>query len=78
MKVTFKGKTAELIGDPANVNDQFGDFYVINQENKKVNSKDLHGKIILISVVPDIDTSVCSIQTKSLIRKWMTILVSTF
>ncbi|GAA3630850.1 thiol peroxidase [Lactobacillus hamsteri] len=69
MKVTFKGKTTELIGDPANVNDQFDDFYVINKENKRVDSKDLHGKPTLISVVPDIDTSVCSIQTKKFNQK---------
>lgn len=69
MKVTFKGKNVELIGDPANVNEKFGDFYVINQENERVNSKDLHGKTTLISVVPDIDTSVCSIQTKKFNQK---------
>lgn len=64
MKVTFKGKDCQLIADPVKVSEKMPDFTVINKDKKDVTTADLLGKPTLISVVPDINTSVCSIQTK--------------
>lgn len=69
MKITFQGKEIQLIGEPKNVSEKFGDFYVINAEGQKVMSDQLFDKLTLISVVPNINTSVCSIQTKKFNQK---------
>lgn len=69
MKVTFKGDEIKLIGDPLNVGDSFNDFYVITKDGKKLDSSELKGKPTLLSIVPDINTSVCSIQTKKFNQK---------
>lgn len=64
MEVTFKGKECKLIGNPPKVGDKMPEFTVINKNGQKITNQDLLGKTTLISVVPDINTSVCSIQTK--------------
>lgn len=69
MKITFQGKEIQLIGEPKNVSEKIGDFYVINAEGQKVMSDQLFDKLTLISVVPNINTSVCSIQTKKFNQK---------
>ena len=40
------------------------DFKVVDNNFKKVSLDDFKGKTLLISVVPSIDTGVCSLQTK--------------
>lgn len=60
MKVTFKGKEVKLIGIPPKVGDSMPNFTVLNKDKHKVS---------LISVVPDINTPVCSIQTKTFNKK---------
>lgn len=64
MEVTFKGKECQLIGNPPKVGEKMPEFTVINKNGQKITNQDLLGKTTLISVVPDINTSVCSIQTK--------------
>ncbi len=64
MKVTFKGKEVKLIGIPPEVGDSMPNFTVLNKDKHKVTKDNLLGKVSLISVVPDINTPVCSIQTK--------------
>ncbi|WP_251717240.1 thiol peroxidase [Lactobacillus agrestimuris] len=65
MKVTFKGKEYQTIGNPPFVNEEMPNFAVTNKNDQRVSLEDLLGKTTLISVVPDINTSVCSIQTKT-------------
>lgn len=65
MKVTFKGKEVKLIGIPPEVGDSMPNFTVSNKDKHKVTKDNLLGKVSLISVVPDINTPVCSIQTKT-------------
>lgn len=65
MKVTFKGKEVELIGTPPEVGYEMPNFTVFNKDNLDITKYDLLGKASLISVVPDINTPVCSIQTKN-------------
>lgn len=69
MKVTFQGKNVELIGEPLTVGQQIPDFYVINKDSQKITPADLQGKVTLLSVVPDINTPVCSVQTKKFNQK---------
>lgn len=64
MDVTFKGEPVSTVGQPPVVGDTFPDFTVKDKDGKDVNLADLLDKPVLISVVPDINTSVCSIQTK--------------
>lgn len=65
MKVTFKGKEVELIGTPPKVGDEMPNFTVLNKNKQEATKDSLLGKNTLISVVPDINTPVCSIQTKT-------------
>ncbi|WP_297818425.1 thiol peroxidase [uncultured Lactobacillus sp.] len=69
MMVTFKGKEVKLLSTPPKVGQQMPDFTVLNKDNQEVTKNDLSGKITLISVVPDINTPVCSIQTKTFNKK---------
>jgi thiol peroxidase len=62
--VTFKGNPIELSGEPPQVGDTAPDFELTAGDMSKVKLSDSAGKIRLISVVPSIDTGVCSIQTK--------------
>ncbi|KRL65864.1 thiol peroxidase [Companilactobacillus versmoldensis] len=64
MDLTFKGEAVSTLGKPSNVGETFPDFTVKNKDGKEVTLNDLLDKPVLISVVPNINTSVCSIQTK--------------
>ena len=64
MEFTKKGQTLMTNGTPLNVGDQLPDFTVINQDNQTVTKQDLITKTTLISVVPNINTPVCSLSTK--------------
>lgn len=64
MEFTKKGQTLMTNGTPLNVGVQLPDFTVINQDNQPVTKQDLIIKTTLISVVPNINTPVCSISTK--------------
>src|SRR5699024_5512921 len=64
MNLEFKGQTVATIGQPLSVGDKFPDFTVLNKNNQEIKLSDLLDKPLLISVVPNINTSVCSIQTK--------------
>ncbi len=54
----------ELLGSPAILQQQAPDFKVADQAFKAVKLSDFSGKTVLLSVVPSLDTGVCSIQTK--------------
>jgi len=64
-KVTFKGNPMTLIGDEVKVGDQAPDFSVLDTDLSDVKLSDYDGKKKLISVIPSIDTGVCSTQTKT-------------
>ena len=65
MKITFKGKEVQLLATPPVVGEEMPNFTILNKNNQEFTKSDLLGKISLISVVPDINTPVCSIQTKT-------------
>jgi thioredoxin-dependent peroxiredoxin len=61
--VTFGGNPVTLLGTELKVGDQAPDFKVLSNDLEEKSLADYQGKIRLISVVPSIDTGVCSIQT---------------
>lgn len=64
MEITINGKPRQLVGNPPEVGDEFPHFKVFDKNHDKIRTRQLLGKVTLLSVVPNIDTPVCSIQTK--------------
>lgn len=62
--VTFKGNPMELVGSEVKVGDKAPDFTVLANDLSEVKLGDFAGQVKLISVVPSVDTGVCSVQTK--------------
>jgi len=62
--VIRRGVPVQLSGDPPQVGDKAPDFTLVANDFSKVSLGESAGKVRLISVVPSIDTSVCSIQTR--------------
>jgi thiol peroxidase len=57
-------KYVTLLGQQVNVGEQAPQFKVVDKNFSPVALKDFNGQTLLISVVPSLDTGVCSIQTK--------------
>ncbi|MDQ0430472.1 thiol peroxidase [Planomicrobium stackebrandtii] len=64
VQITFKKNPVTLPNKEVKVGDQAPDFSVLWTDLNPVTLKDTAGKIRLISVVPSLDTGVCSDQTK--------------
>ena len=64
MEITINGDPRQLVGNPPDVGDAFPHFKVFDKNHDKIKPRQLLGKVTLLSVVPNIDTPVCSIQTK--------------
>jgi thiol peroxidase len=62
--VTFKGNPLALIGPQLKVGDTAPDFQCVTQGLEVVNLAKTAGKTRLFSVVPSLDTPVCSEQTR--------------
>ncbi len=62
--VTFKGNPMTLIGNEVKVGDKAPDFNVLANDLSSVTLADTTGKVRLVSVIPSIDTGVCSTQTR--------------
>ncbi|AOT09048.1 thiol peroxidase [Pseudoalteromonas luteoviolacea] len=63
-KVTAGGKPVTLLGSGVKIGDQAPDFKVVNADFTPVSLSTFEGKAVLISVVPSLDTGICSLQTK--------------
>jgi len=57
-------KYITLLGEQVNVGQQAPAFKVVDKNFAPITLNDFSGQTILISVVPSLDTGVCSIQTK--------------
>ena len=64
MEVTRLGKKMALAGKLPEVGESLPKFKLFDQQNNKVKTANLIGQVALISVVPDLDTPVCTIQTR--------------
>lgn len=64
MNITMNGETLALEGVQPEVGQTAPDFKLENLQDEWVSLSEYKGKPVIISVVPDIDTSVCALQTK--------------
>lgn len=64
VQITFKQNPVTLPGNEVKVGDQAPDFTALANDLSPATLKDTAGKVRLISVVPSLDTGVCSDQTK--------------
>jgi thiol peroxidase len=64
MSVTFKGNAVKLEGPMLKAGDKAPDFACLNSGLETVTLAKTPGKARLFSVVPSLDTPVCSLQTK--------------
>src|SRR5690625_117727 len=64
IKVKFHHDPVTLLGEEIKVGDKAQNFTVLSNELEEVSLDQYKGKVKLISVVPSIDTGVCSDQTK--------------
>lgn len=64
MEVTRKGAPYQTEGQVPQVGELVADFVVVSSKDDELRLDTLKGQVTLISVVPDINTSVCDIQTK--------------
>lgn len=62
--VTARGNPVTLLGPDVTVGSKAPDFKVVDGSFQPVTLADFKGKAVLISAVPSLDTSVCSLQTK--------------
>ncbi|WNC71086.1 thiol peroxidase [Thalassotalea psychrophila] len=62
--VVAGGKPITLIGKQVYVGEQAPNFKVVNDRFSPITLNDFANKTVLISVVPSLDTGVCSLQTK--------------
>ena len=63
-EVTFKGNPIDLVGPRLKPGEKAPDFSCVDEGLATVRLADTAGKTRLFSVVPSLDTPVCSIQTK--------------
>ena len=69
MKVTLKGNRSELAGVQPIVGQKAPAFSIENLYNKQVSLESLAKEKVLLSVFPNIETSVCEKQTKEFFKK---------
>lgn len=64
MQITKRGEAFSLVKEPLRVGYQAADFELKDLKDKVFHLTQLLDKPLIISVVPDINTSVCSVQTR--------------
>ena len=63
-KITLKGNEIHTIGSLPEVGQIAPDFTLIDKDLNEVSLKDFSGKKVLLSIVPSLDTDVCSNSAK--------------
>lgn len=61
-KITVAGNPLTLKGKAIKVGDKAPHFTALNNKLEHINTKDIHGKIIVVTPFTSIDTGVCSAQ----------------
>lgn len=64
MDVLLEGEVTALVGAPLKVGETLPHFKLEDQDGEKVKTADLIGQLMLISVVPDLNTGTCTLQTR--------------
>lgn len=67
--VTFKGQPLTLSGDEPKMGQPAPDFAAVNGDLRDVALSSLHGKVVVLSAVPSLDTPVCSAETQRFSRE---------
>ena len=62
--VTMKGNPMTLVGPELAVGDRAPEFTAIDRDLHEVKLSDFAGRVVVISSVVSVDTSVCAVQTK--------------
>ena len=62
--VTLRGNPVTLQGEGVDVGDAAPDAVLVGQDMKEQKLSDYRGKTVILSVVPSLDTGVCSKQTQ--------------
>ncbi len=62
--ITFAGNPLTLLGTTVNTGDKAPDFTVLANDLSPRTLSDYAGKVLVISVVPSLDTGVCDMQTR--------------
>lgn len=68
-ELTFKGEPLTLMGPKLKPGDPAPDATLIANDLSEVKLSDSQGKVRILSVVPSLDTSVCSTQTRTFNEK---------
>jgi len=58
------GNPMDLAGQEVRVGDQAPDFTAVGNDLKPVRLSDLRAKVVVLSAVPSLDTSVCDLETR--------------
>jgi thioredoxin-dependent peroxiredoxin len=64
MQVTFKGNSLNLEGSQVQIGQTAPDFKLLNSSLQEITLSQLGNEVILINVVPSLDTPVCAKQSK--------------
>ena len=64
MDVLLEGEVTALVGEPLKVGETLPHFKLEDQNGETVKTADLVGQLMLISVVPDLNTGTCTLQTR--------------
>ena len=62
--VTFKGNPLTLVGEPVSVGQKIPDFTVLANDLSEVSLSSFAGKVVVLSLVPSLDTPVCDTETR--------------
>ncbi len=62
--VAFKGNPLTLLGNEVKKGDKAPDFKLLANNLSPKTLADYNGKVLILSVVPSLDTGVCDIQTR--------------
>ncbi len=68
-EITFQGKPLTLIGPVLKVGSEAPHFTLTANDLSDLRCDAYHGKILLLSVVPSLDTPVCATQTRTFNQK---------
>lgn len=63
--VTFKGNPLTLVGEPLKTGHPIPDVELVDVDLNEKKLSEFFGPTLIVSTVPSLDTSVCSIQTKT-------------
>lgn len=64
MKITFAGNDVNLLGKEIKISDKAPEFKATKNDLSVFDSKENEGNVVVYSVAPSLDTSVCALQAK--------------